>query len=139
MNLNFDTGVKSYNVNGVEGVFAINPTDADFVERLFDAFEDLEKRQREKESTVSKTGDKREAFRIAREYDSEMREIIDGLLGDGVSEKLFGRMNVYAYGNGLPAWANFILGLMEECDCAFAREQKATNPRLKKYLDKYRK
>lgn len=139
MNLNFDTGVKSYDVNGTPGVFSINPTDAAFIERLYNAFSELDKRQQDKETGVEKSDDDREAFRVAREYDEEMRKIIDDLLGEGVSEKVFGNMNVYAYGGGIPAWANFILALMDECDSAMGREQNATNPKLKKYLDKYKK
>ena len=68
-----------------------------------------------------------------------MRTAIDKLLGEDVCAKAFGRMNVYAYADGLPVWANFMFALLDECDTAFVREQKATNPRLKKYLDKYKK
>lgn len=36
-------------------------------------------------------------------------------------------------------WTNFMLALMDETDSAFAREQKATNPRIQKYTAKYRR
>ena len=125
-------------MNGVPDVFSINPTDTDFVERIFDTFRELDERQQKKDAEAPKLSD-REAFELAREYDTEMRTAIDKLLGEGVCAKVFGRMNVYAYADGLPVWANFMLALLDECDTAFAREQKATNPRLKKYLDKYKK
>lgn len=137
--LTFDTGVKSYDVNGTPDVFSINPTDAAFVERVFRAFEDLDKRQTQKEATISKTGDKQDVIRLTHEYDAEMRTLIDELLGQGVSAKVFGQLNVYAMAGGLPVWANFLLALLDECDTAFAREQKATNPKLKQYLAKYQK
>ena len=53
-----------------------------------------------------------------------MRTAIDKLLGEGVCAKVFGRMNVYAYADGLPVWANFMLALLDECDTAFAHEQE---------------
>lgn len=67
-----------------------------------------------------------------------MRTMIDETFGQPVCDGLFGPMNVYAMSDGLPAWANLMLAVMEEIDTAFAREQKATNPRLQKYLGKYK-
>ena len=45
----------------------------------------------------------------------------------------------YAMADGLHVWTNFLLALMDETDSAFAREQKATNPRIQKYTAKYRR
>ncbi|MBQ9720270.1 MAG: hypothetical protein IJV64_06200 [Oscillospiraceae bacterium] len=65
--------------------------------------------------------------------------MIDGALGAGCCAAVFGTMNVYALAKGLPVWANLLLAVIDEIDTTFAREQKATNPRLEKYLKKYRK
>ena len=48
-------------------------------------------------------------------------------------------MNLYAMADGLHVWTNFLLALMDETDSAFAREQKATNPRIQEYTAKYRR
>ena len=48
-------------------------------------------------------------------------------------------MNVYALSDGLPVWANLMLTIMDEIDTTFAREQKATNPRISKYTKKYQR
>lgn len=136
--LNFDTGLVSYDLNGkVEVTF--NPSDSNFVERLYSAFEDLDKKQEGYKATIEKMADKKEIFEFARERDSEMREIIDGLFCVPVSEALFGGMNVYALANGLPVWCNLMLAVMDEVDSTYAREQKATNPRIAKYTAKYQK
>ena len=58
---------------------------------------------------------------------------------DSNFDVLFGGMNVYALANGLPVWCNLMLAVMDEIDSSFAREQKATNPKLQKYLNKYQK
>lgn len=136
--LNFESGLVTYNLNGkVEVTF--NPSDSNFVERLYAAFEDLDKKQEGYRTTVEKMADKREIFEFARERDREMREIIDGVFEVPVSEALFGGMNVYALAGGLPVWCNLMLAVMDEVDSTYAREQKATNSRIAKYTAKYQK
>lgn len=134
--LNFDTGVVNFSVNG-KCEISFNPTDSAFIEKLFGAFDDLDKRQDSYKAEIEKMGDKRDIFDFARKRDAEMREIIDSVFGSGVSAALFGGMNVYAMADGLPVWCNLMLAVMDEVDTTFAREQKRTNPRIQKYTAKY--
>ena len=136
--LNFETGVVTYSVNNGTCEISFNPTDSAFVEKLFNAFDALYKKQEAYKAEIERVADKREIFEIARKRDAEMREIIDGIFGP-VSNSLFGDMNVYALAGGLPVWCNFLLAVIDEIDTAFAREQKATNPRIAKYTAKYHK
>ena len=136
--LNFNTGVVTFSVNDKAEV-SFNPTDSNFVERLFYTFEDLDKRQEAHKEQVSKLADKREIFELSRRLDAEMREMIDGIFRKAVCEDIFGDINVYALADGLPLWCNFLLVLMDQIDTTFAREQKATNPRIAKYTAKYHK
>lgn len=136
--LSFETGLVSYSLNGKCEV-SFNPTDSNFVERLFSAFDDLDKKQESYKSQIEKMADKRQIFDFARERDSEMRAIIDGVFDVPVSDAVFGEMNVYAMAGGLPVWCNLLLAIMDEVDTTFAREQKATNPRIAKYTAKYSK
>ena len=124
--LNFDSGLVTYSLNGkVEVTF--NPSDSNFVERLYSAFEDLDKKQEGYKDTIEKMADKKEIFEFARERDSEMREIIDGLFEVPASEALFGGMNVYALANGLPVWCNLMLAVMDEVDSTYARAVSYTH------------
>jgi hypothetical protein len=66
-----------------------------------------------------------------------MRGIIDDLLGDGVSDALFGDMNVYALADGLPVWMNLLFAIAEEVERAYTSEQKKSDPRMRAYNDKY--
>lgn len=136
--IRFETGIETFSLNGSADV-SFNPTDSAFVENLFNAFDTLDKRQESYRSEVEKTADKREVFDVARRMDGEMREIINGVFGADVCGSLFGGMNVYALADGLPVWANLMLAIMDEIDTAFAREQKATNPRIAKYTKKYKR
>ena len=132
----FDTGLVSFSLNGSCEV-AFNPTDSEFVKRLYDAFDTLDKKQDAYKSEVEKIADKKHIFEIARQRDKEMREIIDNVFESPVSDAVFGSMNVYALADGFPVWCNLMLAVMDEIDTTFAKEQKATNPRIRKYSAKY--
>lgn len=136
--LNFDTGLVTYSING-KCELAFNPTDSTFVEKLFNAFDTLDKKQEAYKAEVEKTANKREVFETARKMDEEMRDIINEVFGFDVCTPLFSTMNVYALADGLPVWSNLMLGIMDEVDTTFARESKLTNPRIQKYTKKYHK
>lgn len=136
--LNFDSGLVSYSINGKMEVW-FNPTDTNFVERLYSTFEELDKKQDEYKAKVQELANKREIFDYAHERDIEMRGMIDNIFSVPVCDTLFGGMNVYSIANGLPVWCNFLMAIMDEVDTTFAREQKATNPRIAKYTAKYAK
>ena len=136
--LQFDTGLVTYHLNEQCDV-VFNPTDSVFVEKLYAAFNDLDKKQEAYQDQVSRMTDRAKIFDLMRERDKEMRGLIDGVFDAPVCAMLFGGMNVYAMASGLPVWANLMLAIMDEVDTAFAREQKATNPRVQKYMAKYHK
>jgi len=135
--IGFDDGLVQFDINGKCSV-VFNPTDSAFVEKLYNAFDALDKKQESYKAEIERTADSREIFSVARKEDAEMRETIDGVFGP-VSGSLFGGMNVYALAGGLPVWANFMLAVMDEIDTTFSREQKLTNPRIAKYTAKYHK
>lgn len=136
--LNFETGIVTHTINGKCDV-SFNPTDSNFVERLYSAFEDLDRKQEGYKAQIERMADKKEIFGFARERDKEMRDIIDGVFEAPVSDAIFGGLNVYALADGVPVWCGLILSVMDTIDSAFSREQKAVNPRIRKYIDKYQK
>lgn len=137
-NLVFESGIREFNVND-KCVIRFNPTDLNFSEKLINTFNSLSEKQESYKARWEKTADYKEVFALASEMDAQMREAIDDVLGVGTSNALFSDMNVYAMANGLPAWANLLLAIMDEIDTTFVREQKLTNPRISKYTKKYHK
>lgn len=134
--LTFDTGVVEYDVNGAATV-RFNPTDIGFTERLYDAFTSLDARQDEFQRRIDEIGDDGpEMFAYAKERDAEMRGIIDGLLGEGVSDALFADMNCYALADGMPIWINLMFAIAEEVRDSFTAEQRKADPRMRKFDDK---
>ena len=81
----FDTGLVTFSLNGKCEV-TFNPTDSDFVKRLFDAFDTLDKKNDSYKAEIEKIADKKQIFEIARQRDREMREIIDAVFESPVSE-----------------------------------------------------
>lgn len=136
--LTFETGLVTYSLNGACEV-RFNPTDSAFAQRLFTAFDALEQKQEGYQQQAAALREPREIFAFARERDREMRELLDRVLGAPVCDALFGEMNLYAMAGGLPVWCNLLLALMDEMEAALARERKASDPRLRKYLDRYRR
>lgn len=134
----FDTGVVTYNLNGKCEV-SFNPTDSGFAEKLYNAFSTLDGKKAEYEEQIKKAGDNAAIFDLFRKMDEEMRDIINEVFGFDVCTPLFGDLNIYAFADGLPVWANLLLGLMDELDSSVAKEQKAMNPRISKYTKKYHK
>ena len=134
--LNFSTGLVTYQLNGAVAV-TFNPTDSAFVERLFNTFDALDRKQEAYQKEAGEGTDLQGFFERVRGLDMEMRAMIDETLGQPVCGALFGGMNVYAIADGLPVWCNLMLALIDEVDTTFARERKAINPRIQKYTAKY--
>ena len=135
--LSFDDGLVEYEING-KATARFNPTDAAFVDRLYQTFTDLDAKQEEFQARVDEIGaDGAEMFAYAKERDAEMRQIIDGLLGEGVADALFPDMNCYALADGLPVWINLLFAVAEEIEAAYHLEQDKTDRRMKAYSDKY--
>ena len=133
--LRLDTGIVRYTINDAYTV-EFNPTDSVFVEKLYSTFEELDKQQEahKAEITNAKNG---EIFDIARKRDAEMRGMIDAILGEGCCAAVFGGMNLYALGNGLPVWANLLLAIIDEVNDLMEEEKKKSNSRIEKYTKKY--
>lgn len=137
LELNHDTGVQEISLNGKVTVL-LNLTDIDFVERVFNAFDDMEKKQEEYQKMLN-SNDTRTLFQTARKMDGDMRETINALFGKDVCTPLYGTMNVYSRADGLPVWCNLMLCLIENMDETITAEKKKTNPKLQKYIAKFNK
>lgn len=143
--LSVQIGVVEYDINGAKVSF--NPTDSEFVGKLYNIFDDMEKRQGEFQKRIDEADENpREILKYAVERDAEMRETIDGLLGEGSAQAIFGNMNTYALSDGLPAWLNLLFAIAEEIEAAFAESEKSGDPRMKEYdgkrkdlLERYKK
>ena len=136
--IKFLEGIEEYRLNDKVSVY-FNPTDTTFVSKLFDTFKKLDEHDSEfrKRVDAAKTTD--DTLNVLKEADADLKALLDTVFDKPICEELFGKTNVYAMAGGLPIWANLILAIVDEIDASFVNEQKQTNPRLEKYLSKYKK
>ena len=132
----FDTGLKTYKVNGGQEI-TFNPADVAFVQRLYNTFNELSESQDGLVTPGEIDGNR--LFMLAEQKDRAMREKIDAIFGTPIGDKVFGSMSVYALAGGLPLWCNFLLAVIDEIDVAVDKEQKAASPKIEKYMAKYAK
>ena len=137
--LNFNTGVESFPVNGVPDVLRFNPTDIELLRKIYVSMKDLEAKQKERNSAQSDSDNIIDTLNKAKQLDIEMRGIIDGVFGDGLCNKIFGDESLYASADGLPVWQNFILAVIDLFDEATKREAALSNEKIQKYVKKYHK
>ncbi len=138
--LNIGIGVEEYSLNDRVTV-SFNPTDMAFTERLTKAFEELEALQEKARDLVAAIDgdDPRPLFQDLRAIDKDMRQAVDRLFEQEVSDALFQGVRLYAASEGLPVWNNLLLALVDEIDAAYRREKKAMDERIRKYTERYEK
>ena len=154
--LSFATGLVSYKVNGgAEIIF--NPPDTEFSKKIMGIFHDLRDKQ-EEYSKLLTSGDsinpnaalddpeaaselinQTDAMLDAiAQMDKDMRVSIDTAFGKpGTADAVFGDLSLYAYADGLPLWANFLLAVIDEMPATAEKQAQLTDPRLRKYVGKY--
>lgn len=86
--LNFDSGIKEYQING-KGVLRFNPSDPSVYGRFMDAMDDIKAVEREMTEKAKKAENKQgaergeEVIRIMCESDKKMKEILNVVFGHG--------------------------------------------------------
>lgn len=137
-NLTINTGIEEYKLNDNVTV-RLNPTDPAFVKRLFDRFSELEGKDRAWREKLRDLKEPGEVLAAYEEEDVLFSSAVDDMLGEGTCKGIAGDVSVLAMAEGAPIWMNILLAIIDTMDSAIAREQKATNPKLEKYLKKYHK
>lgn len=136
--LSFDSGVVSYSLNGKCEV-SFNPADRAFVERFYNAFDQLGKLQESYAKKAEERQEAADAFSLARQRDGEMERILDGLFGAPVCASVFGDMSLCAFAGGFPVWLNLMLAVLDEIEAGIGDIQKQADPRIAKYKAKYQR
>lgn len=139
--LTIDTGEQTFSLNGKVDI-TFNPSDANFIRTLYDAFSALGKRQEDysKRREAIKDDDITEMLNFLDSENKEMRSIIDNVFDVPVCDAVFGSKNVYALTtDGIPLWAGLLFAILDECDTSVAQLNTKGTKTAQKYLKKYRK
>ena len=114
-----------------------DPEDSTFAQDMLDCFMKLDESQEVYEKKVCACSTFPALFEVFREYDANARRAIDKTIGKPVCDSLFGDMNVYAFGNGLPVWSNFLLAIMLRLKHPAIADFFSCNERAKKYMNRF--
>lgn len=136
--IRIDTGIKEFDLNGAVTVYFC-PTDVTFAEKLFSIEEAIEKKTEEYSERIDKLEDNKDVFEAANALDREIREMLNSIFDTDICTPLVGTTKIYAIANGLPIWANTILGLIDAMDADLEEQKKRTKQRIKKYTEKYKR
>ena len=133
-----DTGLVTYRLNDAVEV-SFNPTDMEFGNRVYAIAETLDKKQDEYQKAITDNKNNAELFEVCRAIDKEMRDMINGLFDKDICTPLIGNINIYAYADGAPIWANILTAFVDEMDAGVTEAQKASQKKISKYTKKYHK
>lgn len=136
--ISFDSGLISYSLNGKLEV-SFNPADPVFVERLYGGIDKMGDIQDAYANKADELKDPTEVFSVARQRDSEIGEVMDGVFGAPVCDAVFGNMSPCAFANGFPVWLNLMLSIVDEVESSAVEIQKQADPRIAKLKAKYQK
>ena len=135
-NLSVNTGIEEYTLNDNVKV-RLNPTDPAFVKRIFNRFSELEAKDKAWREKIRDLSKPEEVMAAYDEGEALFARAVDDILGEGTCRGVAGDTSVLSLAGGAPIWMNILLAIIDEMDSAIAREQKAANPKLEKYLKKY--
>ena len=136
--LSFETGLQEFRLNE-KCTVRFNPTDTNFIARIYDAFDALDKKQDDYRRRLDETEDPAELISMMKERDVEMREIIDKVFDSPICEPLFGSVSVFSMAGGSPIWANLFFAIIDVIDADIDTQTKMKNPKIEKYVRKYAK
>ena len=120
--LNFDSGVKEYEINGDPNrVLRVNPTDFGIVDRINKAKDELDK--------LHITSD----LNGMTELDKVVRTQIDEIFGVGSSDVIFGETNSASFAGGQPVFLIFLDCIIPEIERVVGEERKKSAAKIQKY------
>lgn len=126
MNLNFESGIKEYTINGDPNrVIRINPTDFGIIDRAEKAKISLEKLH------IDPGEEHMSEALIA--MDKAVREQIDLIFGNGTANTAFGEINCTSLAGGSPIFMNFLNAILPEIEKVVGEEKRKSDARIEKY------
>jgi hypothetical protein len=132
--LNFQTGQKTYTVNGGAQI-TFEPADIKFANAVIAAFGHCFDISKAANITSDMSLD--ESYEATVKLESDIREEINRAFGYDVCAKVFPNMSVIAVADGLPVWTNFVMAVVDEIDIHAFEGQAKGRQRVQQYMEKY--
>lgn len=130
------TGIKTYeieNENGeILGVIKFNPSDVNLYKRV----EQFEKDAQEIEAELNKCVENNDEDTLKTamvEADAKFKQSIDDMLGNGTSEVVFGKQNVFNTLDGVTFLERFLVAIIPIIKADIEASSKAKEQKISKY------
>lgn len=139
-NINFEDGYKEFTINNdPERTIRFNPSDIAIVERFHEASGALEKLIAESSEKEKNVEMKEDAVEAIRKLDKAIREQIDYIFNQPVSETVFGKQSPMAPVGGKMLFERFLEAVLPVITTHIQDEKKASAERIGKYVNEAQK
>lgn len=115
-----------------------NPADQEFAEELYTLVYRIGKIHEKKNQLRKTEPDMLKRFELNRAEDTEMRQAVDDVFGEGFSDDVF-KTRLFAVADGLTVVETFLFALLDEMDEKTTAAIASRDAKVKKYTQKYRK
>ncbi len=138
-NFNLDEGYKEFTINNDPNrVIRFNPADYGIIERINEAYKEIEKISKIKEDIELRAdGTPIEEFAKAAEVvnkvSTTIKKQIDYIFNSDVSDVVFGKQSPLSTIKGMPLYERFLEVVMPEIKKEIESERKASEKRIEKY------
>lgn len=134
-----NTGIETLKINE-ETEVSFNPSDINFFNRIYDAFDKSDKIYKACQQKISGLNDWKAIYKIMGEADTEIRGLIDDVFGVPLCVSAFGNMHITSRTeDGVPIWADLLMQIIDMCDVELDGMESKMTAKVKKYTDKYTK
>lgn len=137
MNINLDDGYKEFTINNDQDrVIRFNPSDVAIIGRFKKAADALENLMKDNQAAGV---DMEDAAERVRTLDNAIKEQIDIIFNYPVSDIVFGNQSPMATVDGVMLFERFFNAVLPVIRESVEKERKASEKRIKKYVDTARK
>ena len=141
-NLNFDDGYKEFSINNDPSrVIRFNPADFGIIERINKAYDEIEKATKiDTDIELKANGEPMkligQAAEMVKSMSDTIRNQIDYIFNNPVSEVVFGNQSPLGMVKGVPLYERFLSTLIPVIQKEVESEMVASRKRISKYTNK---
>lgn len=141
-NLNFDDGYKEFSINNDPSrVIRFNPADFGIIERINKAYDEIEKATKiDTDIELKANGEPMkligQAAEMVKSMSDTIRNQIDYIFNNPVSEVVFGNQSPLGMVKGVPLYERFLSTLIPVIQKEVEAEMVASRKRVSKYTSK---
>ena len=138
MNINFDDGVKTFEINNDPNrVIRFNPSDLNLLNRLIEAEKNIKELIKGAQEFKKNSKDTMALFDKLNDVEKECRKQFNFIFGEEYDLIVFGQQSIFSVSKGKTIMENFVDALIEEVSPIIKEEQAKFDKSVSKYKEQY--